>query len=300
MKKIVIALAMTVFMIGCGDETTIKGYTDEDVQNIFSIFKDSVVQEITDSVIQASKDTVCKVSKDTIVKASIDTIYKNSKDTIYLADKDTIYSVTTKDSVVYIYKTDTIYNAVNDTSLIQIIDSIYHNLETSIDEIPRDTSITLYDTTETDAGYTIVSKKWKGKVYKGVFYDTTAYTAFHKDDYAFPDAIYSSTLSSDSYYCWHQCGAIVDPDFWEYPGCWKTISSLKRRYDGWRIFNFSDVLALQSNIVSIIGENSVYFARAKYYSGTHYSFYYNHINASGEIIPLDNATYLCVYDLADE
>ncbi|SHK37021.1 hypothetical protein SAMN05720759_102160 [Fibrobacter sp. UWB12] len=36
-------------MVACGDETTIQGYTDVDVQNMFAIFKDSVVQGIEEN-----------------------------------------------------------------------------------------------------------------------------------------------------------------------------------------------------------------------------------------------------------
>ena len=101
MKKLFSTLIVfAIMIIGCGDETTVKGYTDEDVQNMFSIFKDSVVQEITDSVIHTSKDTVYKVSKDTV--------FKNSRDTIYIATKDTVYSVTTNDSIVYISRIFTV------------------------------------------------------------------------------------------------------------------------------------------------------------------------------------------------
>lgn len=42
MKKLFSTLIVfAIMIIGCGDETTVKGYTDEDVQNIFSIFKGS-------------------------------------------------------------------------------------------------------------------------------------------------------------------------------------------------------------------------------------------------------------------
>lgn len=102
MKKLFSTLIVfAIMIIGCGDETTVKGYTDEDVQNMFSIFKDSIV---------------------------------------------------------YIYKTDTVSKALDDTTMIRLIDSVYHRVESLSDENPRDTTITLSDTTELESGYTVVSK----------------------------------------------------------------------------------------------------------------------------------------------
>ena len=274
---------MAIFMVGCGDETTVKGYTDEDVLIMFNIFKDSVVQGITDSVIQASKDTV----------------YQSSKDTIYLATKDTVYSVTTKDSIVYIYKTDTVRNVFDDTVLIRVIDSIYHHVESVSDEIPRDTTITLSDTTESGTGFTVISRTWHGKVFQGVFYDTTVYEAAYE---GFPQKG-GSNSSSLEYYCWHQCGNKVAPDRVSPKGCWNSRDDMLQRFDGWRVFNFADILSLNSNLETIVGQDSIYFRATRENIGEYnrYEYVYHRILSNGEIVTSSNRTrYLCAYNLADK
>lgn len=288
MKKLFSTLIVfAIMIIGCGDETTVKGYTDEDVQNMFSIFKDSVVQEITDSVIHTSKDTVYKVSKDTV--------FKNSRDTIYIATKDTVYSVTTNDSIVYIYKTDTVSKVLDDTTMIRLLDSVYHRVESLSDENPRDTTITLSDTTELESGYTVVSKTWKGFVYKGVFYDTTAYQS--SSGVSFPNRYYNDGTSK--YYCWHQCGSKIAPDFnSSSSGCWKTSEAMLQRFDGWRIFNFGDVMSLGKHLETVISQDSIYIAHTTGVSSRSANYY--RIMSNGEIVLTSGVKYLCAYDLADK
>ncbi len=192
MKKIIVALTMTMLMVGCGDETNVYGYTDEDVQNMLAVFKDSIVQNITDSLDESSKDTVYKITKDTV--------YKISKDTLRFIRTDTVYSVLKKDSIVYVNKTDTIFNVIKDSALIRIVDSVYHQRTSIINEIPRDTSITLYDTSKQESGNTISSKTWNGKVYKGVFYDTSAYVAKYQGFPSYARLENDRNYSSASYF----------------------------------------------------------------------------------------------------
>ena len=239
MKKLFSTLIVfAIMIIGCGDETTVKGYTDEDVQNMFSIFKDSIV---------------------------------------------------------YIYKTDTVSKALDDTTMIRLIDSVYHRVESLSDENPRDTTITLSDTTELESGYTVVSKTWKGFVYKGVFYDTTAYQS--SSGVSFPNRYYNDGTSK--YYCWHQCGSKIAPDFnSSSSGCWKTSEAMLQRFDGWRIFNFGDVMSLGEHLGTVISQDSIYIAHTTGVSSRSANYY--RIMSNGEIVLTSGLKYLCAYDLADK
>lgn len=236
MKKLFSTLIVfAIMIIGCGDETTVKGYTDEDVQNMFSIFKDSIV---------------------------------------------------------YIYKTDTVSKALDDTTMIRLIDSVYHRVESLSDENPRDTTITLSDTTELESGYTVVSKTWKGFVYKGVFYDTTAYQS--SSGVSFPNRYYND---GTKYYCWHQCGSKIAPDFnSSSSGCWKTSEAMLQRFDGWRIFNFGDVMSLGEHLGTVISQDSIYIAHTTGVSSRSANYY--RIMSNGEIVLTSGVKYLCAYDLA--
>jgi hypothetical protein len=295
MKKVIAALTMTMLMVGCGDETNIYGYTDEDVQNMFVVFKDSIVRDITDSLVESSKDTVYKISKDTVYKISKDTVYKISKDTLRLVRTDTVYSVVKKDSIVYVNTTDTVFNVIKDSALIRIVDSVYHQRGFIINEIPRDTSITLYDTTELESEYTVISKTWNGFVYKDVFYDTTVYQS--SSGVSFPERYYND--GSSKYYCWHQCGSKISPDFnSSTSGCWKTSEAMRQRFDGWRIFNLEDVISLGSNLGTVISQDSIYIAHTTGVSTRSANYY--RITSSGEIVLTSGVKYLCAYDLVDK
>ena len=296
MKKFIVNLAAAFFMVACGDETTIQGYTDVDVQNMFAIFKDSVVQGIEDSIMKASKDTVYKISKDTVYKISKDTIVKNIKDTLVFTTRDTIYSVIKKDSTVYVKKVDTIYTTVNDSVLFKVIDSLFHSVDFVKNEIPRDSLITLYDTIKTETGSVITSKTWHGKVYKGLFYDTVAYQGYVDGNHGFPQVYIKSP---HEYFCWHQCGDKFSPDYLAEKGCWKTSAAMHQKFDGWRLFNLGDVISLGTYIENVIGQESIYITHTTdvWYQPNAY-FYYYRIKSNGEIvITNEDVKYMCVYDL---
>ena len=109
MKKAFIALAMAVLVVGCGDETTIRGYSDTDVQNMFIVYKDSVLQELADSVIQSSKES-----------SHIDTIYIDSRDTVIKFTSDDSIHAKMIDSL-YIQVLDSVYKRINVDSIQQVI-----------------------------------------------------------------------------------------------------------------------------------------------------------------------------------
>ena len=320
MKKVIAALTMTMLMVGCGDETNVYGYSDEDVQNMFAVFKDSIVHDITDSLVVSSKDTIYKVSKDTIYKIEKDTVYKTSKDTVYKISKDTlrltrtdtVYSVMKKDSIVYVNTTDTVFNVIKDSALIRIVDSVYHQRESIVNEIPRDTSITLYDTSKQESGITISTKTWNGKVYKGVFYDTSAYVAKYQGFPSYAMLRNDRNNSSVSYfYCLHQCGAMTKPEGTGlYSSCWNDREKMGKRYDGWRVFSFADVLSLGKKIESIVGTNTIYFYSEPDFIefGAGERTIYHNISSTGEITYsiysvkesiYSDVKYLCAYDLSE-
>lgn len=263
MRKMITFLATVMLLAGCGDETTVKGYTDEDVQNMFAVFKDSVVQGVFDSVT------------------------KEIGDAIYLSTRDTIYAIAKSDSIAIVSKVDTIYNVIRDTSLIRIVDSLYSQYSSDSNEVPRDTSITLYDTTVSESGNTIVSRTWKGKVYGGFFYDTVGYQEFRGSSYA-----------SDKY-CASRCGAINEPD-WASLSCWNSYEKMNQRFDGWRLLTTEDVFILGDKLGSILGTNTVNVAYFRAANANESSFFIA-INSTREIIKGEaRDKYMCVYKLSDK
>lgn len=69
MKKILLIMAFAIFMTGCGDTTTINGYSEEQVSELLA----------------SNKDTVYQVQKGDSVLTYIyvtDTLYKEMVDTI--------------------------------------------------------------------------------------------------------------------------------------------------------------------------------------------------------------------------
>ena len=164
-------MTFALFTIGCGDTTTINGYSEEQVSELLASNKDTVYQvQKGDSVL-----TYIYVT-DTLYKEMVDTIYKQVIDTI--VNSDTIYNLIV--DTVYTRVIDTVINALVDTIYTRVIDTVFATLEdVGINtELPRDTTITLYDTTDNQ----IIAKIYKGIVFKNVFYDTTKYKYNETDD----------------------------------------------------------------------------------------------------------------------
>lgn len=230
-------MAFAIFMTGCGDTTTINGYSEDQVNELLAANKDTVYQvQKGDSVL-----TYIYVT-DTLYKEIVDTIYKQVIDTI--VNSDTIYN-----RIV-----DTVYTRVIDTVINTLVDTIYTNV--GIDtEHPRDTSITLYDTTDNQ----ITAKIYKGIVFKNVFYDTTKYKYNETDSEP-----YNITIDNDirstylTVYTTTQCGILSKPT-WKNIG-WTSEETFRtvKHIPGWRLFNSNDANKLQENLDMFIADDMIY------------------------------------------
>lgn len=192
MKQIyTMCILLLVFaMYGCGDKTTINGYSESEVSKLLADNKDTVYQVtdgdsvltyiyVTDTLYNEIVDTVYNRVTDTLYKEMIDTVYNKVVDTLYNELIDTIYTrvvdtvVNTLVDTIVTRVIDTVINTMVDTVYTRVIDTVFATLnDIGIDtELPRDTSITL--TAIVDGNE--IKKQYFGVVYKHVFYDTTIY-----------------------------------------------------------------------------------------------------------------------------
>lgn len=248
MKKILLLMAFALFTIGCGDTTTINGYSEEQVSELLASNKDTVYQvQKGDSVL-----TYIYVT-DTLYKEMVDTIYKQVIDTI--VNSDTIYNRIV--DTVYTRVIDTVINTLVDTIYTRVIDTVFATLEdVGINtELPRDTTITLYDTTDNQ----ITAKIYKGIVFKNVFYDTTKYKYNETDSEP-----YNITIDNDirstylTVYTTTQCGILSKPT-WKNIG-WTSEETFRtvKHIPGWRLFNSNDANKLQENLDMFITDDMIY------------------------------------------
>ena len=275
-------MSFVLFTIGCGDTTTINGYSEEQVSELLA----------------SNKDTVYQVQKGDSVITYIyvtDTLYKEMVDTIYNQVIDTIVN------------SDTIYNRIIDTVYTIVIDTVFDTLENvGINtELPRDTTITLYDTTDNQ----IIAKIYKGIVFKNVFYDTTKYKYNETAGEPYNITIETGWYSTNFYmYSTNRCG-LIDTPTWKDFG-WEDKDNVRftsesmynytlKRIPGWRLFNAKDANALRDNLDRIISDDSeVYLSTIKedtklYNFEANVATQYSTSQASkGKLIK-----YMCAYDL---
>lgn len=298
MKKILLIMAFALFTIGCGDTTTINGYSEEQVSELLASNKDTVYQvQKGDSVL-----TYIYVT-DTLYKEMVDTIYKQVIDTI--VNSDTIYNRIV--DTVYTRVIDTVINTLVDTIYTRVIDTVFATLEDfGINtELPRDTTITLYDTTDNQ----IIAKIYKGIVFKNVFYDTTKYKYNETAGEPYNITIETGWYSTNFYmYSTNRCG-LIDTPTWKDFG-WEDKDNVRyksesrynytlKRIPGWRLFNVKDANALRDNLDRIISDDSeVYLSTIKedtklYNFEANVATQYSTSQASkGKLIK-----YMCAYDL---
>lgn len=296
MKKLLLSFIIAL-MIGCGDDVTnINGYTDEQVQaKIDSTLANMESETVTinDTIYQMTVDTVYKMVIDTVKEQMYDTLYKQVVDTVTNELVDTIYQ-----RVI-----DTVYNELIDTIYQRVIDTVFKEIAV---ELPRDTTITLYDTTDG----TIISKMYIGKVYKNVFYESKIY------DYgAFPSSgSYYVTVGYTFYtgttiYIADMCGQLAKPT-WKGIG-WADFSnssntSLKlNSYNmkGWRWFNAADANTLRDYLDLIIPENEYILLNVVSSRKTDYISYFEANVATSQTPQLyikgKEVKYMCAYDLGN-
>lgn len=288
MKKILLLMAFALFTIGCGDTTTINGYSEEQVSELLASNKDTVYQvQKGDSVL-----TYIYVT-DTLYKEMVDTIYKQVIDTI--VNSDTIYNRIV--DTVYARVIDTVINTLVDTIYTRVIDTVFATLENvGIDtELPRDTIITLYDTTDNQ----ITAKIYNGIVYKNVFYDTTKYKYNETDTEPYNITIGGWKSTNLKVYATTQCGILSKPT-WKNLG-WTSEETFKmiKHISGWRMFNSSDAIKFQDNLNKIISDNSEIYLSTITQSEKLYEFMANVAtkDSPSSVAKGKMLKYMCAYDL---
>jgi len=272
MKKILTLIAICLSLIACGDDVTnINGYTDEQVQaKIDSTLDAQDVVLMTDTVYQQTVDTIYNMVIDTVTNELVDTIYQRVVDTVTHELVDTIYQkvidtvMTELVDTIYNHVVDTVYKELVDTIYQKVVDTVFTTLEhIGLDtELPRDTSITLYDTTDNQ----ITARIYKGIVYKNVFYDTTKYKFNEHTNEPINITIFKGWYSTGlRIYSTDRCGLLDKPDWndfgWEDSDYARYVSESKynyslRRLKGWRLFNAKDANILRDNLDKIISDDS--------------------------------------------
>ena len=247
-------------------------------------------------------------------------MYKTLYDTLSTTIIDTV--VNTLVDTVVTRVVDTVINTLVDTIYSRVIDTVFQALENvGVDtELPRDTTITI---TENFDGIEI-SRIYHGKVYNGVFYDTTLYryaeTNYDKrvaptvawTYYAVGDTknigeAYSSEYTAYSFVS--QCGAITKPS----DGVWQLTYNSRsttryeyQRFNGWRMFNDSDAYALRNHLDKLIPSDTVvYLSDVKRYTGASIDktglnngqYVANVATATGVKTAIWPMVYMCAYDL---
>lgn len=327
MKKILLFLiAMCFTLCACGDDVTnINGYTDEEVKAMIDSTLDAQdVVLMTDTVYQQTVDTIYNRVIDTVTNELVDTIYQRVVDTVTNELVDTIYQRVI--DTVMTELVDTIYNRVVDTVYKELVDTIYQKvIDTVFTELekvgiditkPRDTTITLYDTTDG----IITAKTYKGVVYKDVFYEAHEYpygmVAIY--DYSYGSIFYIP----DSYvtvkdYAWemncsgacgisgkvhltYQCGEISKPD---YNNRAYRNDNLIKKFDGWRLFDERDAYDMAPYLNMIVSDTTQVFLSALGYDshsgGTFTATIakYKVPNTTSNAADREKIKYVCAYDL---
>lgn len=295
-------MAFALFTIGCGDTTTVNGYSEEQVSELLASNKDTVYQvQKGDSVI-----TYIYVT-DTLYKEMVDTIYKQVIDTIV--------------------NSDTIYNRIVDTIYTRVIDTVFATLD-SIEvkvEAPRDTIITLYDTTDG----IVISRTFSGIVYQNTFYERAEHQYLFNDkrddgksysakieyyrvpntSFSVPDYSHESNCSGDSKYACgikgivyyvDECGAVSKPDY--HDAAYRDTTSIKK-VGKWRLFNAKDAAIMSQYLNMIVSDSTqIYLSTVKYDTNANGDFIANvamHYVASMTSANIDKLKikYVCAYEL---
>lgn len=315
MKKLIFTISLLSVLIGCGDDVTnINGYTDAEVKALIDstlgaqevvVMNDTVYQQTVDTIYDMVIDTVTHELVDTIYQRVVDTIYNELIDTIYTMVVDTVMNELV--DTIYQRVVDTVYNELIDTIYSRVVDTVFYTLENVgvNTELPRDTTITMYDTTDN----VIIAKVYKGIVFKNVFYDLTKYqynACPEERNMMNIEENYTSTYVS--VYSTNRCGLIDVPtwnDFgWKYDernGIYLgNITSKLKRIPGWRLFNAKDAYVLRDNLDRVINDDSeVYLSTISEKDGYIYNFeanvatqYSPSQTSKGKIIK-----YMCAYEL---
>lgn len=274
------------------------------------LIRDTTV--IHDTIIK--KEQITK--RDTII--SRDTVTLNN--TVIVSKSDTIQITKTIHDTVKSVVTDTVVNERIDTVYKELVDTVYKKI---IDTVfaeniikPKDTSITFYDTTDG----IIISKIYKGVVYKDVFYEAHEYpygmnalyeyygnyTVFYiPDSYVtVPDYAYGSDGKVSGYvHLSYQCGEISKPDYND--RAYKNDEQIKK-FDGWRLFNEVDAYDMAPYLNMIVSDTAQIFLSVISYNTKNSDIYRDFTaNIAKYKVPSmvsrnedkHKIKYICAYDL---
>ncbi len=312
MKKLLILFIACLAFFGCGDDVTnINGYTDEQVQaKIDSTLDAQDVVLMTDTVYQQTVDTIYNMVIDTVTNELVDTIYQRVVDTVTNELVDTIYQRVV--DTVMTELVDTIYNRVVDTVYKELVDTIYNRVVdtvfTELEKVgvditkPRDTTITLSDTTDG----IITSKTYKGVVYKNVFYEAHEYQygmIVNAGDYVYRPMGNVSLRENGNWitvYHYDQCGIINKPDYNEL--AWRDANSIKR-FSGWRLFNDVDAYEMSQYLNQIVSDTTMVYLNTLSYSDAGRGTFVANVakykvpNTTSRTEDKEKIKYVCAYDL---
>ena len=329
-------LVLIFAMYGCGDKTTINGYSEDEVSKMLADNKDTVYQVtngdsvltyiyVTDTLYNEIVDTVYNRVTDTLYKEMIDTVYNKVVDTLYNELIDTIYTrvvdtvVNTLVDTIVTRVIDTVINTMVDTIYTRVIDTVFATLnDIGIDtELPRDTTIVL--NAEVDGS--IITKQYTGFVYKNVFYESKLYqyadTSRNSTTYYPLTTVwemcdtYSNNLC-DRYTLVNQCGGILPPSDGLYHLTYsssvsKTYYSTYQTIPGWRMFDDADAYALKNMLDLVIQPGAkVFLSKISSESTDPYGRYFNDgfkhwqanvATSTGVTVADKPMNYMCAYDL---
>lgn len=327
-------LLFAILTIACGnDPTTNAGYFDDDVdRSVDQSVQDDHSQKNTSIYTndESSHDdnsiTITKIVDSLIIIR--DTIHYNTTDTIHIIIKDTVEKKIvdtiidtvkqTKVDTIIKHKIDTLKQVRIDTVKQTIIDTVYtkiiDTIRISMEEIPRDTTIILYDTTDG----IITAKTYKGVVYKDVFYEAHEYqyglevkSTYYSTGFTFhipesyvtvPDKGYEnySTIKGDVY-LGYQCGEISKPDYNN--RAYKDVKQIKK-FDGWRLFNEIDAYEMAQYLNMIVSDTTIvylsilgYDDRKGGYNATANIAKYKVPSQVSRESDAGKLKYICAYDL---
>lgn len=191
-------------------------------------------------------DTVYSQTADTVYKMVIDTVTTKLIDTVY----QRVIVTVTNDLVDTIYQRvmDTVYTTMFDTIYERVIDTVFAALNNAgiKTEAPRDTILTLYDTTDG----TITAKIYKGFIFGNTFYESKLYDYGAMLKRSCNSYVTAGITRWTGYnvYVANMCGQLSEPT-WEGIG-WSGavgdyLSRNDRRLPGWRWFNVKDANAMR-------------------------------------------------------
>ena len=320
MNKITMFITVGLLLIGCTDYSSqVDAEYEEWREKQLAIAVDSIAATMTPDTVTIKKvDTLKTTVRDTVImnktKVQTDTVVVNKTKYDTVTVKDTVMKVDTlvkRDTVVKtktVYDTVVVNDSIRDTIVTTVIDTIHvshadtlllyspnllTNTTAAIDTtVPRDTTIVL----TLDTNGVKLARIFNGKIYKGVFYDTTLY----RYPGTFRGDVITGSNPKYQYVYRTQCGALSPPDYdgiaYLYridPNCSNCSIEVQNRYwiRGWHEFNEKDMSILGDNRKYVIPKDSTIFLSRIDQNLNNVGNWY------GASVGKGTKWYMCAYDL---